>query len=214
MRRATTWAERRSVSVKTAKIELSASRQAKSTWRIEPGDEPRRVEAELRSVAALERKPRDRKADAALFRFADGAVEIAPERVVGEKPGFGIDHALGVERFEHAAQPFAERVHAHIRQKAFDQPLPVPRRCVRDSANARQFGSTTPGWPAKHGDRQIAKAHILGQDGQQRVDDARAKTFADHHAVDVAGLERARRALDAERADNADPFADATDSVG
>ena len=69
-------------------------------------------------------------------------------------------------------------------------------------------GSITRGMAAEHGDRQIAKAHIFGQHGQQRLDDARAETVADHHAVDVARIERARRALDAERADHADPLAD------
>ena len=66
----------------------------------------------------------------------------------------------------------------------------------------------------QHGDRQLAKAHILGQDGQERVDDARAKAFADHHAVDVARVECARRALDAERADEADPLADGDRKLG
>jgi hypothetical protein len=61
---------------------------------------------------------------------------------------------------------------------------------------------------AEHRDRQIAKAHVLGEHGQQRFDDARTKAVADHHAVDVAGVERARRALDAERADHADALAD------
>ena len=64
------------------------------------------------------------------------------------------------------------------------------------------------GRAAEHGDRQVAKARVLGEHGQQRLDDARAETVADHHAVDVAGVERARRALDAERADQADALAD------
>ena len=128
MRRAMTWAARRSVSVKTAKIELSASRQAKSTWRTSRATSRAASRLERRSALA-ERKPRDRKPDAAFFRFADGAVEIAPERVVGEKPGIGIDHALGVERDQHAAQPLPERVHAHIGQEAFGE----PRRSVGDA---------------------------------------------------------------------------------
>ena len=61
---------------------------------------------------------------------------------------------------------------------------------------------------AEHGDGQVAKTHVLGKHGQQRLDDARTKSVADHHAVDVAGIERARRAFDAERADEADAFAD------
>jgi len=61
---------------------------------------------------------------------------------------------------------------------------------------------------AEHGDRKIAKAHIVGEHGEQRLDDARAKAVADHDAVDVAGVEGARRALDAERADQADALAE------
>ena len=61
---------------------------------------------------------------------------------------------------------------------------------------------------AEHRDRQIAKARVLGEHRQQRLDDARTETVADDHAVDVAGVERARRALDAERADEADTLAD------
>ena len=64
------------------------------------------------------------------------------------------------------------------------------------------------GLAAENGDRQVAKARVLGEHRQQRLDDARAETVADHHAVDVTGVERARRALDAERADEADAFAD------
>ncbi len=64
------------------------------------------------------------------------------------------------------------------------------------------------GVAAQHRDRQIAKASVLGEYGQQRFNDPRAKTVADDHAVDVAGMKRPRRALDAECADEADAFAD------
>ena len=64
------------------------------------------------------------------------------------------------------------------------------------------------GMAAEHDDRQIAEAHVVGEHRQERLDDARSKTFADHHAVDIARIERARGALDAERADDADPLAD------
>ena len=66
----------------------------------------------------------------------------------------------------------------------------------------------------QHGDRQIAKAHVLGEHRQQRLDDARTEAVADDHAVDVAGIERARRALDAERADQADTLADGDRQLG
>ena len=126
---------------------------------------------------------------------------------MGEEPGIGVDHALGVERFEHATQPLAERMQPHERQKALDQAL-------RSLGNALEVGQVRAepfdraGMAAEHGDRQVAKAHVFGEHGQQRLDDARPETVADHHAVDVARIERARRALDAERADHADPLAD------
>ena len=61
---------------------------------------------------------------------------------------------------------------------------------------------------AEHRNRQIAKTNVLGKHGQQRFDDARTKAVADDHTVDVTGIERTRRALDAERPDKADPLAD------
>ncbi len=57
-------------------------------------------------------------------------------------------------------------------------------------------------------DRKVAEARVLGQHGEQRIDDAGAKAFADDHAVDVAGVEIARGGLDAERADETDALAD------
>ena len=61
---------------------------------------------------------------------------------------------------------------------------------------------------AEHDDRQIAKAHILGEHGQERFDNARPEAVADDHAVDIARVEGACRALDAECADQADALAD------
>ena len=48
----------------------------------------------------------------------------------------------------------------------------------------------------RHHDRQIAKAGILGQHREESIDHARAKTFAEHDAVDVAGIEMFGRGLD------------------
>ena len=49
----------------------------------------------------------------------------------------------------------------------------------------------------------MAEAGVFGQHGQEGIDHARAKTFAEHDAVDVARIEMFRRGLDAERADHA-----------
>ena len=61
---------------------------------------------------------------------------------------------------------------------------------------------------AEHRDRQVAKAGVLGEHRQQRLDDARPEAVADHQSVDVARIERSGGALDAERADEPDALAD------
>src|SRR5208282_5803438 len=86
----------------------------------QPAQEPRRIDADA-AIAPLEAEARDRKADAAFLRLVDGAVEIAPERLVRKQPGVGVDHALGIERFEHAPQPLPESVHAHERHETLDE---------------------------------------------------------------------------------------------
>jgi len=62
------------------------------------------------------------------------------------------------------------------------------------------------GMVADDGNRQIAKARFFREHGEQRFDHARVEPFADDHAVDVARFERARRALDGERANDPDMF--------
>ena len=54
----------------------------------QPGDQARGVDTGA-AIAALERKSRDRQADAALFRFVDRTVEIAPERFLRQQAGIG-----------------------------------------------------------------------------------------------------------------------------
>ena len=74
---------------------------------------------------------------------------------------------------------------AHEGQEALDETL----RAFRDALEVGQMGGKRldrAGMAAEHGDRQVAKAHVLGKHGQQRLDDTRAETVADHHAVDVA----------------------------
>ncbi len=50
----------------------------------QPADQPRRVEAGA-AVGAVEGEARDRKADAAFLGVVDGAVEIAPERIMSRE---------------------------------------------------------------------------------------------------------------------------------
>ena len=140
---------------------------------------------------------------AAILRLLNGAVEVAPERRAGEQPGVGIDHAFGLERFQRALEARLERLQPHERQHAVDQ-------AHRIAFDAHQVGQpfVVDTRIVEHADRQVAKARVLGQHRQQRLDHAVAQPLADHHAVDVAGVEIARSGFDAKRPDQAHALAD------
>src|SRR5215472_1891834 len=57
-------------------------------------------------------------------------------------------------------------------------------------------------------DREIAKAHVLCDSGEERLDHAGAKSVTEDDAVDVAFAEKSRGGFDAERADQARALAD------
>ena len=57
-------------------------------------------------------------------------------------------------------------------------------------------------------DRQVEKARVLGEHGQERLGRARAEPFADYDAVHVAGVEVVHCGLDAERTDEPEALAD------
>ena len=61
---------------------------------------------------------------------------------------------------------------------------------------------------AKQRDRKIAEAGILAKRSEERIDHRRTVAFADENAVELARVEIACGAFDAERADQADAFAD------
>ncbi len=69
-------------------------------------------------------------------------------------------------------------------------------------------GSITAGWPPSTATGRSRKRTSSASTVSKASTTLRAETVADHHAVDVAGIERARRAFDGERADHADLFAD------
>src|SRR5947209_2968111 len=54
--------------------------------------------------------------------------------------------------------------------------------------------------------RQMAKPRVLGQYGEKRVDDTGAETFAEHDAIEVAGIEMLGGGFDAERPDHPQPL--------
>ena len=67
---------------------------------------------------------RERAIDSARLRSpasADGLVRGRARRVAREQAGLRIEHAVGVERLEHALEPRLEGVHAHQRHHARDQ---------------------------------------------------------------------------------------------
>ena len=60
----------------------------------------------------------------------------------------------------------------------------------------------------RHHDGQMAKARIFAEHGEERVDHAVGKTFAEHDPVDIARIEMFGRRFDAQRADDAHAFAE------
>ncbi len=207
MRRATTWAARKSVSVNTAKIELSASRQAKSTWRISRASSRAASRLTRRSLSSKQKRaidrptPRFSASSTARLRSRQNASWASRPVSGSSMPLASSDLSMRRSRWPKACS----RTNGRKRSTRRCGPSAMRSRLGKCSAERLDHA----GMAAEHGDRQIAKPHVLGQHGQQRFDDARAKAVADDHAVDIARVERARRALDAERADQADLLADA-----
>src|SRR5258707_1024584 len=85
MRRAMTWAARRSVSVNTAKIELSASRQAEE--RQQPLDDDRGLEGNALEIRHLLAEMRDHGRDTAQHHHR----QIAEPHVLGQYGQQGFD---------------------------------------------------------------------------------------------------------------------------
>src|SRR3954467_4736714 len=96
-----------------------------------------------------------------------------------------------------------EGLQPYQRQQLLDQ----KRRIAFDPYQVRQPFVVDAG-VAEHADRQVAKARVLGQHGDQGFYHARPKAVADDDAVDVAGIEIAGGGLHAEGADQTDAFAD------
>ena len=125
------------------------------------------------------------------------------------RPVSGSIDALGLERFQHALELTLERLQAHEWKDSLDQAHGI-------AIDPDQIGQplVIHGGIVQHADRQVAKPHVLGEQGQQRLDHARAQPFADDHAVDVASVEIARGSLDAQHPDQADALADRAESAG
>ena len=121
----------------------------------------------------------------------------------GEQAGPRVDQAVGVDRLQRAAQMRFEGMLADQRQRGRDHLGGVAGDDleVRQIVGRRQI-------VRRHDDGQVAETGILRQHREEGVDHARAETFAEHDAVDVADVEMLRRGLDRERADHAGPLAE------
>ena len=85
----------------------------------QPADDAPAVELGAR-VGGIERKTCNRKAAAALLGLIDRAGEVALEGFWRQQTGAGVDQAVGVDRFQRAAQMRLERVLADQRQRGRD----------------------------------------------------------------------------------------------
>ena len=203
MRRATTWALRKSVCVKATRIAPSSSRQAKSILRIS------RVTSRAASrLARASSGPSNEKraidsAMAAVGGFRHCLGQDRARSIARQQSGLRIEHAVGVERLQHALEPRLEGVHAHQRHHARDQ----PRRIAVDVIDIRQHLGEFGRRFADHRDRNVAEAGVLRQHREEGLDHARRKPVADHDAVDVARIEMPGGGLDAERAEHLDALA-------
>ena len=152
-------------------------------------------------IHIVEGEARDRKAAAGTAGILHGAIEIAPERGPGQQSGGGIENTFGFKRFEHAREMAVEGLQAHEGHQPVDQHFRVGGMDqVRQPLVAGGGAGEDP-------DRQVAKACIARQHGEHRVQHARAEAVADHHALDVTGVEAARGRLHAHGADQMDTLA-------
>ena len=154
-------------------------------------EDPRAVELRAR-MGRIEGKARHRQTAAARQRLIDRGGEIAVECRRRQQAGPGIEQAAGVDRPERAAQMGLEGVLADQRQGVGGN---ARRLAGYDFEIGQIVGRRQR--IRRHHHRQIAEARILGQHREEGIHHARAKTFAEHDAVDVARVEMFRRGFDA-----------------
>ena len=101
-----------------------------------------------------------------------GALEVAPEGRRLEQAGIGIDDALGLERFQDALELTFERLQAHEWKDSLDQ-------AHRIGVDPHQIGQpfVIDRGIVQHADRKVAKSRILGEQGQQTLNHARAQAL-------------------------------------
>jgi hypothetical protein len=191
-RRAIMCALRKSVSAKTTMTEPSG-------W-MAPTDNACAVE--LRAlVGGVKGKTRDRQAAAARGGLIHGGCEVAIEGIERQQAAARIEQAAGVDRSQGAAQMRLEGVLADHRQRIGGHER---RRAGYDFEIGQLVFGSEP--VRRQHDRQVAETRVLGKHGEEGIHHPCAKAFAEHDAVDVAGVEMFRRHLDAQRADDAHSF--------
>src|SRR6516164_3892733 len=152
---------------------------------------------------AFESETCNRKRAASLLALLHRAAEIAQESLRAEQARVGIDDSLAFQRFQSACELALERLQAHEWEDSLDE-------MHRIGFDAHQVGQTfvVNRGIVQHADRQIAKAYVLGEHGQQRLDDACTQALTDDDAVYVTRVEIAGGGLDAQRPNEPDAFAD------
>ena len=163
---------------------------------------PRAVDLGAR-MRGIEGETRHRQSAAARQRLIDRGGKITVEGIRRQQAGPDIEQAVGLDRLQGSGQLRLERrvtdqrqgVGADICGFAADD-FEIWQLIGRRQRIRRQH----------HG--QMAEAGILGQHGEEGIHHARTKTFAEHDAVDVAGVEMLGGGLDRQRADHAHPLAE------
>jgi len=108
-----------------------------------------------------------------------------------------------VSRIQQALEMTIERLQAHEREQALDQAFGI-------AVHLNEVGQPVVAhcWLPSNADRKVAKACILGQHRQERLDHPGPESVADDDALDVAGIEKTSGSLYAHRTDQPDPLAD------
>src|SRR5262249_11181833 len=116
---------------------------------------------------AVEGETCNRKRAAGLLALLHGAPEVAPEGLRSEQTRVWIDDALALERSQNAGELALERLQAHDWKDTLHETHGigfVPHQVGQPFVVHRAV--------VQHADRQVAKARVLGEHGQERLDDA------------------------------------------
>src|SRR5262249_32617446 len=140
--------EDRSVLLAASKIDLAHESAEKS----------RGVDVGAAIGDAVEGEACNRKRAASLLALLHGAPEVAPEGLCSEQTRVWIDDALALERSQNAGELALERLQAHEWKDTLDEMHGIgfdPHQVGQPFVVRRAV--------VQHADRQVAKAHVLGE---------------------------------------------------